>query len=311
MTATSVRPQRTLASPVSLSGFGLFGGRDVTVTLRPARPDAGRRFVRVDLPGRPEIPATIAHAVEKPRRTALRLPGPADAPPAEVEMTEHVLAALAGLGVDNCVIEVDAAELPGMDGSALPFVEAILEAGLVDQEAASAVTAIAGTVELFRPAGQWVRAIGTGRSELSVRYSLDYGEGSPVRAAEIAFAITPETFATELAPARTFVTTDEIDALKAAGYGTRVTENDVLVLGPGGPVGTDFRLPDECARHKLLDVVGDLALLGRVAAIDVTAVRSGHALNRALARRLDMLLGSPAAGRPATTTVPPGLSRAA
>lgn len=293
MTATSVRPQRTLATPVTLSGFGLFGGLDATVTLRPAAVNSGRRFVRTDLEGRPEIPATIAHAVEKPRRTALRVSGPGGT--AEVEMTEHVLAALAGLGVDNCRVEVDAAELPGLDGSALPFVEAILAAGIVDQDATSSVTAIAGTVELFRPAGQWVRAIGTGRAELSVRYSLDYGDRSPVRAAEVAFPITPEVFAAEIAPARTFVTTTEIDTLRSAGYGTRVTEADVLVLGPEGPLGNAFRLPDECARHKLLDVVGDLALLGRVAAVDVTAVRSGHALNRALARRLDMLLGQPAA----------------
>ena len=130
---TSLPKQRTLAQPAVVSGFGFFTNADVTARFLPAEPDTGVLFVRSDLPERPEIPATIAYAVERHRRTALEHRG------ASVELTEHLLAALAGLWIDNCIVELDGPEPPGGDGSARHFVEALLAAGIVEQEQLAAV----------------------------------------------------------------------------------------------------------------------------------------------------------------------------
>lgn len=126
----ALRTQRTIARAVSLNGFGFWSGRDVQLEFRPARADAGIVFVRHDLPEPVRIPATVAHRLESPRRTTLRLGA------ASVEMVEHVMAALAGLQIDNCEVWVDEAEMPGFDGSSLPFVEALDSAGVVEQSAA-------------------------------------------------------------------------------------------------------------------------------------------------------------------------------
>ena len=290
------RQERTLAAEVALRGTGLFTNRDVSVRLCPAGPGTGVVFRRADLFGSPAVPATLDFAVERERHTVV-----ADGP-AEVHLTEHLLAALYALRVDNCRVELDGPEVPGMDGSAAPFVAAIESVGTVAQDRlrrvldlAHSVTATdgdAGVVAVPAPApdpfrgdpfrGDPARA----DAGLRVRYSLDYGTGSPVPRGTAEYEITPDTFRRRIAPARTFVLQSEITALRAAGYGLRVTEADVCVFGPSGIVGDTLRFRDEPARHKLLDVVGDLALLGVDVNADVISVRGGHALNRRLARQM-------------------------
>jgi UDP-3-O-acyl N-acetylglucosamine deacetylase len=271
--------QRTIRRPAAVTGVGFFTNADVAVCFLPAPPDAGVAFFRTDLPGRPAIPATIEHAVERHRRTALERDG------ACVELTEHVLAALAGLQIDNCRVEIDGPEPPGGDGSAKPFVDAILEAGIIEQDRPAHVVAVTERFELRLPDGSagitaepWDGCV--------VRYDLDYGAGSAVGAQSAEFGIDPDTFVGEIAGARTFILESEIAALRGLGYGKRVTSGDLLVFGETGVIGNRLRADNECARHKLLDCVGDFALVGGRLAGRFAASKTGHAANRELIRRL-------------------------
>ena len=275
------RPQRTLAGEAAVAGVGFFTNGDAAVRFRPAAENSGVVFARVDLPGEPTVPALIGFACDLPRRTSV-VRGDA-----EVQLTEHVLAALAGLRIDNCRVELTGRELPGLDGSARGFVEALLAAGIVEQRAARRTLVVRRPVTVRRGEAT-VTAAPRGSGEgLHVEYRLDCGRNSPVPRQSFAADVTPESFAEEVAAARTFVTAAEVPALRAAGYGARVDERDLLVFGDDGRVvGNAARFPDEPARHKLLDVVGDLALLGCDLDAAVTSDRGGHALNRDLCRAL-------------------------
>ncbi|MEX0704866.1 MAG: UDP-3-O-acyl-N-acetylglucosamine deacetylase [Planctomycetales bacterium] len=276
------RPQRTIRRDARCSGVGFFHNRDATVRFRPAPAGHGVAFLRIDLPGAGPIPALIEHAVERHRRTALARDGVA------VEMVEHVLAALAGLRIDNCLVELDAIEPPGLDGSALPYVEALLEAGIVEQDRPRALFVVEETVvvESVEEGGRII-VEPSEESELHLEYSLDYGADSPIPPQRFAIEVAPEIFAREVAPARTFVLETEVAALRAAGYGQRTTARDLLVFRADGTlIDNVLRSPDECARHKLLDCIGDFALLGCDVRGRFRAERSGHRLNRELVRRL-------------------------
>jgi len=272
--------QRTIRRPAGVAGFGFFTNADVTVRFLPAGPDTGVVFVRTDLAGRPEIPATIAYAVERHRRTALERNG------ASVELTEHLLAALAGLAIDNCRVELDGPEPPGGDGSARHFVDALLGAGIESQAAAAKLFAVRSPVAFTGGGGSHVAAEPCDLATCRIRYDLDYGAGSPVPKQTAEFTLTPETFAAEIAGARTFILETEIAALRGAGYGAKVSAADLVVFGKDGVIGNVLRADNECARHKLLDCVGDFALIGRRLAGRFHADRTGHAANRELVRRL-------------------------
>lgn len=272
------RSQNSIQKPVALSGFGLFSGRDVNVRFLPADENRGIVFRRVDLQGHPEVPAQLNFLTLTERRTSLTRGE------AHVELTEHVLAALAGLRIDNCIVELDAPELPGMDGSAVPFVERLLAAGIAPQ------TAPRGIIRIDQPLEQ-VTGNGTAGvrikpyvgSTLAITYHLDYGKNSPIRPQTFTVELSPETFVEEIAFARTFVLESEIAVLRAAGYGSKTTERDLLIFGSEGLIGNQLRAHDECARHKLLDCIGDFALLGCDLIGHIDAWRSGHHLNQRLA----------------------------
>lgn len=272
--------QRTIRRAAAVVGFGFFTNADVTARFLPAEPDSGVTFVRTDLPGRPEIPATIAYAVERHRRTALERNG------AAVELTEHLLATLAGLAIDNCRVELDGPEPPGGDGSARHFVEALMEAGIVEQDRPATLFAVQTPVAVTADGGSHVAAEPIDTTTCRLRYDLDYGPDSPIGRQSAEYVLTPETFAAEIAGARTFILENEIAALRSAGYGTKVSAADLLVFGKDGVVGNTLRADNECARHKLLDCIGDFALTGRRLAGRFHAVRTGHAANRELVRRL-------------------------
>ena len=294
------RPRRTLAGDAEIAGFGIFTNGSVTVRFHPAAAGTGVVFARTDLPGSPKVPAAIAHADELHRRTGVSRGA------AEVQLTEHVLAALAGLRVDDCRVELTNRELPGLDGSARGFAEALLAAGFAEQPAVRPVLAVRRPVTVRRGDASVTAVPHEG---FRVEYRFDGGPGFPVPPHTFAAEITPESFATQIAPARTFVTEAEVPALRAAGYGARVDVADLLVFAEDGtPVGNAARFPDEPARHKALDVVGDLALLGCDLEAHVTSDRGGHALNRELCRALlaaagtgdaAWIGGEPAAGGPA------------
>jgi len=269
--------QRTIAGTAVVSGFGYWSGRDVRVEFRPADPDSGIVFVRGDLEGTPAIKADIANRLDTPLRSSLR-----DGP-GRVDMVEHVMAALGGLGIDNCQVWVDQAEMPGCDGSCLPFVEALDSVGTVPQDAPRRPWAVDRTVRLGT-AQSWIEARPSLAGETLLECHLDYGLASAIGRQSYRLVLTPESFRRELAPCRTFVLKEEADRLLAQGLGRRVTARDLLVFDDSGPIENCLRFPEECVRHKMVDLVGDLALGGCALVGEFVAYRSGHRLNGELVR---------------------------
>jgi len=275
------RYQKTIENVAELSGFGLFTNADVRLRFYPAAENHGIVFQRTDLPGSRRIPATIQYLAPEERRTKLVRDE------ASVEMTEHLMAALAGLQIDNCLIQIDAPELPGCDGSALPYVEALLDAKIVTQTVKRETFVIQHTQSLQQE--QTTISLAPSASGLRLSYDLNYGNNSPIEPQVADFSITPEIFATKIAPARTFVLEQEVKYLRSKGYGQKVTLEDLLVYGEQGPVGNSLRAPNECARHKLLDCLGDLLLCGCDVQGHIRCFRSGHRQNHQLAKEIKRL----------------------
>jgi UDP-3-O-acyl N-acetylglucosamine deacetylase len=262
-----------------VTGFGYFSGRDVEVEFWPAAENTGITFVRHDIGPAARVPARVALRIDAPRRTTLDLNG------IRVEMVEHVLAALAGLRVDNCEVWVNAPEMPGCDGSAQAFVEAIDAAGIVEQRRPVRQIVVDRSVRAG-DADCWIEAQPARSAGLSVSFELDYGEQRAIGLQRFALDVTPETFRRELAACRTFIPQEAAQSMLAQGLGQRVTPRDLLIFGPHGPIDNELRFDDECVRHKLLDVVGDLALTGCEVIGHVVGHRSGHQLHAELAKRL-------------------------
>jgi UDP-3-O-acyl N-acetylglucosamine deacetylase len=272
------RSQYTIRRPVTVVGTGYWSGRDIAVDLEPAPAGCGVVFVRGDRDVPVSIAATVHNRRDMPLRTTLVAGG------AGVQMVEHLLSALAGLGVDACIVRVTAEELPGLDGSSRGFVDAIDLAGLADLGQPADPLVVTETVRI-EEGGGWIEASPPRHAGLSVEYELDYGPG-PIGRQSFALEITPETYRESLASARTFITLAEAERLRGAGLCPAATMQDLIVFGPDGPIDNCLRWPDECVRHKVLDLVGDLALVGRPLHAHVRASRSGHRLNAALAARL-------------------------
>ena len=271
-----LRPQQTLQRQVVIRGRGYWSGQENRVELRPAGANAGIVFVRNDLGGL-RVPATLGYRVEASSRTNLQ------AGAATVEMVEHLLSSLAGLGIDCCEVGLTAGELPGLDGSAAAYVEAIDRAGIASLEEPISPLVVTSPIRISDPGSPaWIEAMPPTLPGLSVSYDLEY-PGQPIPPQQFGTTITPQQYRDELAAARTFLPEEDARRLQASGRGLTVSTADLLVFGPAGPIGNTLHWPDECARHKALDVVGDLALAGRPIWADVRASRSGHRLNAALA----------------------------
>ena len=266
-----LRQQTTIAESVSVSGFGFWSGRDVNLTFSPAAANTGVVFVRTDLAGNPRIPAVIQNRVNGPRRTTLVAHG------TPVEMVEHVLAALAGLQIDNCEIQVDRAEMPGCDGSCQSFVDALGNAKIIQLDAPRQVTRINSTIRVGDE-DSWIQAESVDDNQLELTYLMQY-DCPAIGTQSFTSKITPQAFRSEISPARTFVLVDEAQQLQKLGLGKRVTYQDVIVFSEAGPIENELRFTNECARHKTLDMIGDFSLLGSDLIGKFTASRSGHRLN--------------------------------
>lgn len=270
------RSQRTIRAEVEFSGPSLHTGREVKVRLKPAPADHGVIFTRVDLEDAPQVPAVPDSIIVKERRTALKQGL------AEVETVEHLLAAVRGLWIDNLEVEVDGEELPGLDGSSRSFVELLERAGVAEQKSQTRFYVL-GEPVYVREGNASIVAFPS-EEGLSLEYHLDL-PGVPRQL--FTWNGGADSFATELAPARTFCAESEAERLRAEGFGKGATYANTLVLRPdGSPVENDLRFPDEAARHKVLDLMGDLALLGLDLGAHIIAHRSGHALNARLVRRI-------------------------
>lgn len=283
---SSLRKQRTIARAVETRGVGFLTGADVTIRFLPAAENHGLVFQRVDLAGSAPVPARLEYTVPRERRTAISHQG------ATIEMTEHVLAALAGLQIDNCLIQINAPEPPGGDGSSQIFVDALMKTDAVEQTAPRPLLTVSHPVRVSAEDAQSEVAVRPlSYRSLAIGYHLDYGSRSPIRPQSLVVQITPETFLAELAFARTFILESEAAALKAQGYGKRTTAKDLLIFGANGPIDNTLRASDECVRHKILDCLGDFALIGCDLHGYFDAFRSGHRLNREAARRLQLTHG--------------------
>ena len=272
------RRQRTIRREVQVCGDGLFSGKPATMRILPGAPDSGIVFRRVDLADSPDIPARVEHVIPRPRRTVLQVGA------ASVETVEHCLSALAGLGIDNAVVELDAAEVPAGDGSALPFSAPLRDAGLREQEAEVAPIVIREPI-MVRDGQAMVTVMPNDGDAMELMYVLDYGDRSPIPRQTCTWVLGGD-YVKEIAPARTFSTEHDARAMWDQGLFRHLTAKEMLVIGEGGPVDNVYRFEDEPVRHKLLDLLGDLSLAGRPISGRIVAVRSGHALNHQMARRV-------------------------
>lgn len=273
------RSQRTLRTAVEFSGRGLHSGIVVNARALPAPQDTGIEFVRTDVPDEPPIPARIGYQVAGDRRQRLRRGA------AEVETVEHLLAACHGLGLDNMTVEMDGSEMPGMDGSALTFVELFQKAGTVDQRAEAKAFRLEQPVYV-REGSATLVALPSENPSLTLQYIASFDDPN-VEGGSFQLDVNPPSFTNELAPARTFCLASEVEQLQKLGLGKGATRENTLVLGD--PL-TNMRLPHEPVRHKMLDLLGDLYLLGCELHAHVIATRSGHSTNAELVRRLTDLM---------------------
>lgn len=272
----AVSPQQTLRNSASLAGVGLHGGNKVQMTFLPAPPNTGIRFRRNDLDGRPEIEARVDHVGETTRSTTL-VRGHA-----RVHTVEHVLAAFAGCGVDNAIVELDAGEPPIGDGSAMPYVRLIREAGLQPQSEPREVFRLTEPIELAAGDSMLV-ALPHDRLKITCTNADHSGRYTQVFSLEI----SPETWISELAPARTFCFFEEIEALVKNNLIKGGSLENAIVIRDDAVLTTEpLRFPDEFVRHKILDVIGDLSLTGRALQAHIVAVRPSHGANCELARRI-------------------------
>lgn len=290
------RNQTTLAAPCTVSGRGYWTGQANSLTFLPAPADCGIRFMRTDLPGHPSVSAVAENRASMPLRTRLTRGR------AEVDMVEHVLAALQGLQIDNAIVHCTASEMPAMDGSSFAFALALQNAGRCELSSPRATLLLDRTIRVGDDR-QWIEAepLTTPPSSpalatsgivpfptqcLELEYQLDFGPGSPILKANHAMRLQPQVFFETICAARTFIGIDTARLLQAQGMALHVTEQDLIVFDQHGPVNNRLRYPDECARHKLLDLVGDLALAGIDVVGRITAHRGGHQLNGEMATAL-------------------------
>ena len=271
--------QKTIKSEGRLAGKSLFGGKETKVVFRPAPADAGVVFVRTDIPEPVRISAVAPNIAQRSRRTTIKKGA------VSIETVEHCLAAVNALEIDNVVVEVDGPELPAPDCSCAEYFKVLKRIGLVEQNIGrkeyvinKPITITAGDASIY--------ALPYADDGLSLTYDLDYGGHTGIGRQIFSCRLTPDDFERHLAPARTFLLEAEAKQFRARGMGSHVSPRDILVINSDGPIKNSFRFPNECVRHKIVDLVGDLSLVGRAIKGRIVAYKSGHALNQQLAKKL-------------------------
>ena len=271
--------QRTIKNPVLIEGVGLQTGSRTKLVLKSAPANSGINFIRVDLANKPLIniqSLSLDDSGSVKRRTVLSVG------PVQVQTTEHLLAALSGLGINNIIIETDGIEMPALDGSAKEYVEALERSGIVEQDAP--------LKEMVIEKETWCShqnsfLMAFPYNGLRISYFLSYPVQS-IGKQFLSINISEGVFKREIAPARTFCMKKEALLLLVLGFGRGAGSKNTLIMGKNGPVGNTLRFPDEPVRHKILDLIGDLCLVGMPLRAHVVAVKSGHGLNRELVKKL-------------------------
>jgi len=271
--------QKTIKTEARISGKGLFGGREAEVVFRPAVADTGVVFVRTDGAEPVRIDAVISNVAERSRCTTIKKGS------VSIETIEHCIAAVGALEIDNLIIEINGPEMPSPDSSCAEYFKVLKRAGAVEQTERRKEFTIREPISITSGDAS-IYALPYADDGLTVTYDLDYGGYTGLNRQIFACRITPEGFEKHLASARTFLLEAEARQFLARGIGTHLGYRDVLVIGSDGPIKNSFRFPDECARHKIVDLIGDMALVGRAVKGRVVAYKSGHTLNQQLVRKL-------------------------
>ena len=266
--------EQTIVEPIAFEGVGLHSGAPVNMRLLPAPAGSGIVFRRTDLDNF-EIPANGRNVAKVSYATSLMRQG------VLISTTEHLLSALIGMGVDNVIIEIDNLELPILDGSALPYVQAFLRVGIRTQRRRRETIRVLRPVEV-REGNKFIGVYpGTG---YSIEYIIDFP--APIGRQMSSIDLAAETYGDFIAPARTFGYKADEQRLRDMGLIRGATADNAIILGPNGPENGPLRFNDEFVRHKVLDLIGDLALAGRRIEGRVVAERAGHAMHTALVSRL-------------------------
>jgi UDP-3-O-[3-hydroxymyristoyl] N-acetylglucosamine deacetylase len=274
----SYRPQRTIKAPVVFSGIGIHTGALVTMRFCPSDPGTGIVFKRTDLPSQPVIPATIEYVCDTARNTTIGVGN------VRVHTIEHVMAALSAFHIDNLCVELNNIEPPVGNGSSDVFVEMIEQAGWTEQGHTVPIVKVKQPVYFSE---NNIHLVALPSDEYRISYTLNYPNSSVLRAQFQSFQISRSTFKQELAPCRTFSLYEEVSTLmdkgliKGGSLSNAVIIKEDAIFSRGGLV-----FPDEMVRHKILDMVGDLALVGFDFLAHIIAIRSGHASNYAFAKKL-------------------------
>jgi len=273
--------QKTIKKEIELEGVGLHTGERVSIRFKPSLPNTGINFLRTDLAEPTVVNAILANIIDlskSPRRTSV------GNGKAEVHTIEHLMAALSVFSVDNLIIEIDGPEVPGLDGSALPFLEALEKAGIQEQDAPRK------TFQIKEPI--WIAdgdssIVVLPSQEFKISYTLSY-EHPLLRAQYLTFNINRDIFVKEIAPARTFCLEEEVEVLKEQGLGRGADYENTVVVGDDGVLKNSLRFEDEFARHKILDLIGDMYLLGCPLKAHVIAIKSGHPMNIRLLHKIEL-----------------------
>lgn len=272
--------QHTLAGPVTVSGKGLLLGEDATVTIQPAPPNHGIIFERVDLDPPVQLPAHVSNVTPRARRTTLKVGK------VSIETVEHCMSALAGLHIDNALIAIDGPELPCGDGSAAPFLDPILEAGIVELDEPRRTFRVVEPI-MVEEGEAMICAFPVDDDQFQVIYDLDYGKDSDRIKRQIqSFNFNNGEYCEEIARARTYSLEEEAQALWDRGMCRHLSPQDVLVIGDDGPIDNAYRFDNEPVRHKIVDFIGDLYLVGCQVYGRFIATKSGHELNRRMGVRI-------------------------
>lgn len=271
--------QRTLKQPVEFQSPGLHTGQVVRVRVLPAPENSGIQFCRVDLDPAMRVRATIQNVrTDELRQTALAVGK------GVIKTIEHLMASFHGLGIDNAIVEVNGDELPGMDGSASEFTKALSRTGLAELNADRAYFEVKSPIFVDRGEHS---IIVLPAPQLVISYTLSYADTN-LRDQFLMLPILPEVFEREIAPARTFCLKKEAEYLLSQGFGKGANVSNTLVFENNRPIDNELRFADEACRHKIMDLLGDLFLLGKFIKGHVIATRSGHALNTELVRKMSM-----------------------
>jgi UDP-3-O-[3-hydroxymyristoyl] N-acetylglucosamine deacetylase len=272
------RSQKTLREPIAYSGIGIHTGKKVTMTFYPAPIHSGIVFQRVDLPGKPKIPAAIEYVVDTARCTTIGIGA------CMVHTVEHVLAALRAFEIDNLLIQLTDCEPPVADGSSKVFVEMILQAGLQAQQATKCMETLQAPVYFSH---QNIHLVALPSDEYRISYTLNYPKVPVIRSQFFSVCVNAESFKQEIAPCRTFALYEEISHLMSRGLikggsldNAVVIKDDVILSKEG------LRFQDEMVRHKILDVIGDLSLVGFPFLAHIIAIGSGHYTNVEFGKKL-------------------------